>query len=33
MLKMASTLDTKGLHDYAVAQATSLTATYPRCGK
>lgn len=33
MLKMASALDTKGLHDYAVAQATSLTATYPRCGR
>ncbi len=33
MLKMASTLDTKGLHDYALAQAASPTATYPRCGR
>jgi len=33
MLKMASTLDTKGLHDYALAQAASPTAAHPRCGK
>jgi coenzyme F420-reducing hydrogenase delta subunit len=29
--KMASTLDTKGLHDYAVAQAASPAETHPRC--
>ncbi len=33
MLKMAGTLDTKGLHDYALAQAASPTAAHPRCGK
>lgn len=31
MLKMASTLDTKGLHDYAVSQASSPTEIHPRC--
>lgn len=31
LLKMASTLDTKGLHDYAVAQAA--VATHPKCGR
>ena len=31
--KMASTLDSKGLHDYAVAQAASPAATHPRCGR
>ena len=33
MLKMASTLDAKGLHDYAVAQATSPGNTSPKCGR
>ena len=33
MLKMAGTLDTKGLHDYALAQAASPTAAHPRCGR
>ncbi len=33
LLKMASTLDAKGLHDYAVAQATSPAETHPRCGR
>jgi hypothetical protein len=33
MLKMASSLDSKGLHDYAVAQASSPAETHPRCGK
>jgi hypothetical protein len=33
MLKMAGTLDAKGLHDYAVAQATSPAETHPRCGR
>jgi hypothetical protein len=33
MLKMASTLDSKGLHDYAVAQASSPAETHPRCGR
>lgn len=31
MLKMASTLDSKGLHDYATAQAASPAETHPRC--
>lgn len=31
MEKMASTLDSKGLHDYAVAQAASPAETHPRC--
>lgn len=33
MLKLASTLDTKGLHDYAVAKATSAADSHPRCAK
>jgi hypothetical protein len=33
LLKMASSLDAKGLHDYAVAQAASPTAVHPRCGR
>lgn len=33
LLKMASTLDPKGLHDYAVAQAASPAETHPRCGR
>jgi len=33
MLKLASTLDEKGLHDYAVAKATSATDSHPRCTK
>jgi hypothetical protein len=33
MLRMASTLDAKGLHDYAVAQAASPAETHPRCGR
>ncbi len=33
MLKMASTLDSKGLHDYALAQAASPAATHPRCAR
>jgi hypothetical protein len=33
MLKMASTLDAKGLHDYAVAQAASPAEIHPRCGR
>ena len=33
MFKMASTLDSKGLHDYAVAQAISPAETHPRCGR
>jgi len=33
MLKMASTLDTKGLHDYALTQAASPAETHPRCGR
>jgi hypothetical protein len=32
MLKMASTLDPKGFHDYAVAHAAS-DAEHPRCGR
>jgi hypothetical protein len=31
MMKLASTLDAKGLHDYAVAKATSAADTHPRC--
>ena len=31
MLKMAGTLDAKGLHDYAVAQAASPAETHPQC--
>jgi hypothetical protein len=33
MLKMANTLDARGLHDYAVAQAASPSETHPRCGR
>jgi hypothetical protein len=33
MLKLASTLDAKGLHDYAVTKATSATDSHPRCAK
>ncbi len=33
MLKLASTLDAKGLHDYAIAKATSAADTHPRCTK
>jgi len=33
MLKLASTLDAKGLHDYAVAKATSVADSHPRCTK
>src|SRR5215470_19818442 len=33
MLKLASTFDAKGLHDYAVAKATSAADTHPRCAK
>jgi hypothetical protein len=31
--KMASTLDAKGLHDYAVAQAARPTETHAKCGQ
>ena len=31
--KMASNLDAKGLHDYAVAQAASPAETHPKCGR
>jgi hypothetical protein len=31
--KMASTLDARGLHDYAVAQAASTAETHPKCGR
>ena len=31
--KLASTLDAKGLHDYALAQATTAAATHPKCAK
>ena len=31
--KMASTLDAKGLHDYAVAQAAGPTQTHLKCGR
>jgi hypothetical protein len=30
--KMASTLDAKGLHDYAVAQSASPAVMHPKCG-
>src|SRR5713101_8381763 len=33
MLKLASTLDAKGLHDYAVTKATSAADSRPRCAK
>jgi hypothetical protein len=33
MMKLASTLDEKGLHDYAVAKATSAADSHPRCTK
>ena len=33
MLKLASTLDAKGLHDYAMAKATSSADTHLRCAK
>jgi hypothetical protein len=33
MLKLASTLDAKGLHDYAVTKATSAADSHPRCAK
>jgi hypothetical protein len=33
MLKMASLLDAKGLHDYALAQAASPANASPKCGR
>ena len=33
ILKLASTLDEKGLHDYAVAKATNAADSHPRCTK
>ena len=33
ILKLASTLDEKGLHDYAVAHATTVADSHPRCTK
>ena len=33
VLKLARTLDAKGLHDYAVAKATSAADSHPRCTK
>ena len=33
VMKLASTLDAKGLHDYAVAKATSAADSHPRCAK
>ena len=33
MLKLASTFDAKGLHDYAVAKATSAADSHPRCAR
>jgi hypothetical protein len=33
MLKLASTLDEKGLHDYAVAHATTVADSHPKCTK
>ena len=33
MLRMASTLDSQGLHNYAVAQAASAAETHPRCAR
>jgi hypothetical protein len=32
-LKLGRTLDAKGLHDYAVAKATSAADSHPRCTK
>ena len=32
-LKLGRTLDAKGLHDYAVAKATSSADSHPRCAK
>ena len=33
IMKLASTLDEKGLHDYAVAKAASAADSHPRCTK
>jgi len=33
MMKLASTIDAKGLHDYAVAKATGAAALHPLCTK
>jgi hypothetical protein len=33
MLKLASTLDAKSFHDYAVAHAASASAVHPKCTK
>ena len=33
MLKQASMLDAKGLHEYAAAKAATLSASYTRCGR
>jgi hypothetical protein len=33
MLKLAGTLDAKGLREYAVAKATTTTDSHPRCAK
>jgi hypothetical protein len=33
MLKQASLLDTKGFHDFAVAKAATMSASYAKCGK
>ncbi len=33
LLKLASTLDTKGLHDYAIAHATQVDGIAPKCRK
>jgi len=33
MLKLASTLDAKSFHDYAVAKATSAADSHPRCAR
>jgi hypothetical protein len=33
ILKLASTLDEKGLHDYAVAHATTVADSHPKCAK
>jgi hypothetical protein len=33
ILKLASTLDEKGLHDYAVAHATTVADSHPKCTK
>ena len=32
-MKLGRTLDEKGLHDYAVAKATSAADTHPRCAR